>query len=187
MKKHIAIIILCIALIDANGFAAGHPGHTAKVPHTGDTVWPGTPEWIHAGSPRNSITGDSVTLIFGADGKLYSLGYAIEDSGDTWVANTPKNSEMVAEHKETIRLTAAVKQIMQDMPDRIILRPVEIRDVMADAPDTGYDPYNEVMQWADSIARVFDDPDFYQWVKNHYRSQQQGVDASQFDDPRGNS
>ena len=184
MKKQFAIIVLSIVLIDANGFATGHP---AKAPHAGDTVWPGSPAWVHAGSPRNATTGDSVLLICGTDGNLHPLGYAIEDSGGMWVANTPKNSEMVEEHKEIVRLTATVREIMLETPDRKIVRTINLPVSEDTTRDTGYDPYNEVMQWADSIARVFDDPDFYQWVKNHYRSQQQGIDASQFDDPRGNS
>jgi hypothetical protein len=184
MKTIILTILLGTPIVI---FAQKPATHVAKAPRTGDTIWPGSPQWIHAGSPRNASTGDSVLLLCGTDGKLHPLGYAIEDSGGMWVANTPKNSEMVAEHKEIVRLIAAVRKIIQDMPDKKIPRPAEIQIVTANAPDTGYDPYNEVMHWADSISKVYDDPDFYQWVKNHYRTQQQGLDASQFDDPRGNS
>src|ERR1035441_570551 len=131
MKKNIAIIDLSIALSNSNGFAIGHPGptHKAKAPRAGDTVMPGTPEWIHAGSPRSSITGDSIALICGDDGKLHPLGYAIEGADGSWVANTLKNRETIEDHKETIRLKLVVAQIMRDMPDRKIFRPVIICNV----------------------------------------------------------
>jgi hypothetical protein len=170
MKKQLAIIMLSMALIDANGFATGHP---AKAPRAGDTVWPGSPEWVHAGSPRSAITGDSISLICGSDGKLHSLGYEIEDADGSWVANTLAN-------RETIRLMSAVKEIVRDIPDRIILTPVDSLNVSVATPDTGYDPYNEIMQWADSIARVFDDPDFYQEEENYYRSPER-LDESMYD------
>ncbi len=174
MKKQFAIIVLSIVLIDANGFATCHP---TKAPQAGDTVFPGSPEWVHAGSPRSSITGDSISLIWGSDGQLHSLGYAIEDADGSWVRNTPEN-------RETIRLITATRQIMRDMPDRKILRPVDTLNVSIATRDTGYNPYEELMQWADSIAKVYDDPDFYKEVKIYYQSTRYGLDPTPFYDPR---
>jgi hypothetical protein len=143
-------------------------------------VWPGSPAWVHAGSPRSAITGDSIALLCGTDGNLHPLGYEIEDTGGVWVANTLTNREKMEDHKETIRLTAAVKQIMRDMPDRKIHRPVDTQNVSITIPDTGYDRYNEIMQWADSIATVYDDPDFYQEEENYYRAPER-LDDSMYD------
>jgi hypothetical protein len=157
--------------------------HKAKTPRAGDTVLPGTPAWIHAGSPRSSITGDSIALICGADGALHPLGYAIEGADGSWVANTPKNRETIEDHKETMRLKLAVAQIMRDMPDRKIPKPVTNCNVTVTTTDTGYNPYIEILKWADSIANVFDDQYFYQEMKNYYQSPRNGLGQTPFDDP----
>ena len=185
MKSCIAIILVSIAIIDTSALASDHHGqsHKAKAPCAGDTVFPGSPEWLHAGSPRRSVTGEEVTLIWGTDGKLHPLGYAIEDADGSWVPNTPKNQEMIEDHKETIRLKAAVRLIMRDMPDRKILRPAKICTVSITLRDTGYNPYKVIMEWADSIARVFDDQYFFQEMHNYYQSLRSGLGPTPFDEP----
>ncbi len=118
--------------------------HIPKAPHAGDTVWPGSQAWIHAGSPRSVITGDSIALIWGSDGKLHSLGYEIEDTDGSWVTSTPEGYAIVEYHKEIVRLTAAVRQIMLDMPDRIIPRAVDTQIVRLATHDTVYEPNEEM-------------------------------------------
>ncbi|MDP4198667.1 MAG: hypothetical protein Q8922_10115 [Bacteroidota bacterium] len=158
--------------------------HTASIPRAGDTVFPGSPAWIHAGSPHNTLTGDSITLIWGADGALHPLGYAIEDVDGSWVVNTLANREVV---EEKTRLMAAARLIMQEMPDRKILRPVNTGTVSIARNDTGYDPYKEVMQWVDSIARVYNAPYFRQRMYDNYRTGHGGLEPTPYDHPRYDS
>lgn len=170
MKKLLALIFVSLAFISTNGHANGHHRQAQKAKaRDGDTVFPGSPEWIHAGSPRNTATGEGVILIWGADGTLHPIGYAIEDTGGNWVANTPENRKMVADHWETKRLIATAREIMRETPDSIILRPAKARIVTDTTPDTGYDPYKIVMQWADSIATFYNDSYFLEGFENYYK------------------
>jgi len=177
-------IILTLLMTSVSAFAQRL--HIANHPHAGDTVLPGTPAWIHAGSPRSTITGDSILLIWGADGKLHPLGYAIEDTGGIWVANTLAGREGVEDHKELLRLKAAVRQIALDMPDRKILSYVtgnagNIRTPGKKASESGSDPYKELMKWADSIARVYNAPYFLKAIQDYYQSRRSGVEPTPFD------
>jgi|GEM_PF-5173915 len=184
MKKKFAIIA-SIILLATNGPAIGQhrQPQQSKVPRPGDTVFPGSTEWLHVGSPRNSVTGEEVILIWGADGKLHPIGYAIEDTDGSWVANTPVNQETVIDHKETMLLKAAVREIMRESPDRKIVRPVKARNQSIMLHDTGYDPYKFVMHWADSIGRVFDDPDFVQEMEQYYRQPKNGLWLTPYYEP----
>ncbi|MFI5202317.1 MAG: hypothetical protein ACHQNE_08010, partial [Candidatus Kapaibacterium sp.] len=150
MKKQLAIIVVCIAFLYTNGYANHHHeiGHPARMHHPGDTILPGSKEWVHAGSPHDTKTGEPVALIWDEDGNL--------------VMNTPENSER-------IRLQAAVQQIERESPDRIIRRPVNKRIAVSAAKDTGYDPYKWVMHWTDSVATFYKDPDFLESVEEYYR------------------
>jgi hypothetical protein len=158
MKIFIAITFFTFTLISTNGRASNshEPAPKTKAPHPGDTVWPGSAGWVHAGSPRSSITGDSIALICGADGTLHPLGYAIEDSKGAVVVNTQENL-----------LKVAVHEIMQMLPDRKILNVRKSRRTVA-SPDTGYNPFNVLMHWVDSIAKKYNDPYFLEEEQQLY-------------------
>ncbi|HWF43694.1 MAG TPA: hypothetical protein VG537_03535 [Candidatus Kapabacteria bacterium] len=169
MKILIAITFFTFTLISTNGRASNshEPAPKTKAPHAGDTVWPGSPGWVHAGSPRSSITGDSIALIWGADGILHPLGYAIEDTNGSWIGNTLENRNLIEDHRETMRLTVAVREIMQMLPDRKILKVRKGRRTVA-SPDTGYNPFMVLMHWVDSIAKKYNDPYFLEEEQQLY-------------------
>ena len=130
--------------------------------HTGDTVWPGSQAWIRAGSPHNTVTGDSTILVCGSDGELHPIGVAVQIAGRNLIINTPKDNGLV-------RLEEAVREIMQESPDRIIPKPRKAHTPVSRVPDRGYNPYAYVMHWADSIAKVYQDPEFLEEMQEFYR------------------
>jgi hypothetical protein len=150
MKNLIVIFSVSIASCVIKGYAGSHHGHghVSKTHQMGDTILPGSQQWVHAGSPHDTKTGEPIPLIW--------------DEGGSLVMNTPENSER-------IRLRIAVQQIERESPDKIIHRLGKIRIAMSAEKDTGYDPYEWVMHWTDSVATFYKDPDFLESVGEYYR------------------